>query len=146
MATAKVTLKTFLAKRVPPDVVQSKDLPYNKYKGGSDLKSQMCQYYTHPHRSLKWWKRVLFALLGICLVHAIPSMHNSIPSKRPLSSLDFRVQVIDELLSTCTRSNSTPQTPETAPFSSGYYPGRNRQGQNETVLFAVREPNVNRPV
>ena len=80
---------------------------YNKYMGGSDLASQMCQNYTHPHRFLKWWKRVFFALFDICLVNATIE-HNSIPTKRPLSSLDFRVQVIDELLSARRRSNSTP--------------------------------------
>ena len=106
---------------------------YNKYMGGSDLASQMCQYYTHPHRSLKWWKRVFFALLDICLVNAT-IVHNSIPTKRPLSSLDFRVQVIDELLSACRTSNSTPHAPETALLSSGHYPGRNRQGQKRNCV------------
>ena len=30
---------------------------YNKYMGGCDLAGQLCKYYTHNHRTLKWWKR-----------------------------------------------------------------------------------------
>ena len=96
---------------------------YNKFMGGSDLASQFFQYYTHDHRSLKWWKRVFFAILDICLVNST-IIYNSIPSRPRLSTLEFRVKVIDEMLSTWKR-NSTANGVENVGLSSGHYPGRN---------------------
>ena len=75
-----------------PDIV----IKYNKYMGGSDLAAQLCQYYTHHHRSLKWWKRVFVNILDICLLNA-NVVHNSIRSNDRVSSLDFRVKVIEGL-------------------------------------------------
>ena len=36
---------------------------YNKNMAATDLADQCFQYYSHTHRSLKWWKRVF----SICL-------------------------------------------------------------------------------
>ena len=106
---------------------------YNKYMGGSDLAAQLCQYYTHHHRSLKWWKRIFFAILDICLVNAT-IVYNSIPTKRPLTTLDFRVQVIKELLSACRTRNVTAHVPDNASLSGGHYPGRNKQGKKQNCV------------
>ena len=105
---------------------------YNKYMGGSDLAAQMCQYYTHHHRSLKWWKRVFVTILDICLVNAT-IVYNSIPTKQHLTSLDFRVKVVEELLSTWNH-NTTPHVKEAARLSSGHYPGRNMQGKKRNCV------------
>ena len=43
---------------------------YNKYMGGCDLAGQLCKYYTHNHRTLKWWKRLFVTILDICLLNA----------------------------------------------------------------------------
>ena len=106
-----------------PDIVTK----YNKYMGGSDLAAQLCQYYTHHHRSLKWWKRVFVNILDICLLNA-NVVYNSIPSNDRVSSLDFRVKVIEGLLSTH-KKNPACITVELShgpnPFAEQHYPGRN---------------------
>ena len=71
----------------------------NKYMGGCDLAGQLCKYYTHNHRTLKWWKRLFVTILDICLLNATIA-YNSIPTNSRLSGLEFRVKVIEGLLST----------------------------------------------
>ena len=72
---------------------------YNKYMGGCDLAGQLCKYYTHNHRTLKWWKRLFVTILDIFLLNAT-IVYNSIPTNSRLSGLEFRVKVIEGLLST----------------------------------------------
>ena len=67
--------------------------------GGCDLAGQLCKYYTHNHRTLKWWKRLFITILYICLLNAT-IVYNSIPTNSRLSGLEFRVKVIEGLLST----------------------------------------------
>ena len=67
--------------------------------GGCDLAGQLCKYYTHNHRTLKWWKRLLVTILHICLLNAT-IVYNSITTNSRLSGLEFRVKVIEGLLST----------------------------------------------
>ena len=67
--------------------------------GGCDLAGQLCKYYTHNHRTLKWWKRLFVTILDICLLDAT-IVYNSIPTNSRLSGLEFRVKVIEGLLST----------------------------------------------
>ena len=59
----------------------------------------LCKYYTHNHQTLKWWKRLFVTILDICLLNAT-IVYNSIPTNSRLSGLEFRVKVIDGLLST----------------------------------------------
>ena len=70
-----------------------------KYMGGCDLAGQLCKYYTHNNRTLKWWKRLFVTILDICLLNAT-IVYNSIPTNSRLSGLEFRVKVIEGLLST----------------------------------------------
>ncbi len=71
---------------------------YNKYMGGTDLAGQLCTYYTHTHKTFKWWKRVFITILDICLLNA-NVVYNSIDTNKSLSTLDFRVKVIEALIS-----------------------------------------------
>ena len=110
---------------------------YNKYMGGCDLASQLCKYYTHNHRTLKWWKRVFIGLLDICLVNAT-IVYNSIPTNNRLSSLDFRVKVIEGLLSTW-KHNSTQHTGQLSCVSRParhhtHFPGRNVSGKKQNCV------------
>jgi hypothetical protein len=43
---------------------------YNKYMGGVDRNDQMMKYECFNRRSLKWWKKVFFHLLGIAMCNA----------------------------------------------------------------------------
>ena len=89
-----------------PKVVED----YNQYMGGVDRSDQMVLYYgyTHRlvntsslwsinlHRSLKWWKRVMFHLLDLSLVNA-NILYNSVSTK-PLTHMEFRLAVATSLL------------------------------------------------
>ena len=70
---------------------------YNKNMGGTDLADQCFQYYSHTHRSLKWWKRGFFHLLNICIVNA-RVMFTSIAGNKNVSNLDFRIGIVHGLL------------------------------------------------
>ncbi len=70
---------------------------YNKNMGGTDLADQFFQYYSHTHRSVKWWKRVFFHMLEVCLVNA-STIYDSIPTNSSLTKLKFRQAVIQGLL------------------------------------------------
>ena len=65
--------------------------------GGTDLANEICQYYNHTHRSVKWWKRVFFNMLNICILNATV-IFNSVPTKKHISNLDFRIKVVEGLL------------------------------------------------
>ena len=43
-------------------------IQYNKYMGGVDANDQLLKYLHFSRRTLKWWKKVLFRLLNICMV------------------------------------------------------------------------------
>ena len=51
------------------------------------------------HRTLKWWKILFVTILDICLLNTT-IVYNSIPTNSRLSGLEFRVKVIEGLLST----------------------------------------------
>ena len=43
---------------------------YNTYMGGVDIADQLVTYYGFSHCCRKWWKRVFFHLLEVCMVNA----------------------------------------------------------------------------
>ena len=66
-----------------PKVVED----YNQYMGGIDKSDQLILYNGFAHRRVKWWERVFFHLLDLCLVnaHILCNIHNS----KKLTQLDF---------------------------------------------------------
>ena len=44
-------------------------MQYNKYMGGVDANDQLLKYLLFSRRTLKWWKKVFFSLLNICMVN-----------------------------------------------------------------------------
>ena len=66
---------------------------YNKFMGGTDLANQICQYYNHTHRSVKWWKRVQYVEHINATV-----IFNSVPTPQHVSNIDFRIKVVEGLL------------------------------------------------
>ncbi len=43
---------------------------YNQHMGGVDMSDQYVLYYEYAHRNNKWWKRVFFHLLDLCIVNS----------------------------------------------------------------------------
>ena len=70
---------------------------YNANMGGVDKADQYYQYYKHPHRSGKWWKRILFHLLDVCITNAYVVYKEAHPDTKK-DTLDFRLDIIDGLL------------------------------------------------
>ena len=69
---------------------------YNTYMGGVDIADQLVIYYGFSHCSRKWWKRVFFHLLEVCMVNAY-IMYSSKNHKK-LTHLDFVVTVSRQLI------------------------------------------------
>ena len=102
---------------------------YNKFMGGTDLADQLFQYYNQGHRSVKWWKRVFFHLLEVCMVNA-HIVYASIPDNVKLTSLKFRQAVIRGLLEGWDRDQtrrgrrSTRKNLPARLTDRGHFPGR----------------------
>ena len=69
---------------------------YNKYMGGVDQSDQLVLYYRYSHWQVKWWRRVLFHLLDLCLVNA-QILYNTVHGNK-LTQIDFRIAVAKALL------------------------------------------------
>ena len=69
------------------------------------MADQYFQYYGHTHCCVKWWKRVFYHLLEVCLVNAF-IVHNSVTDNTALSSLKFCQAVIEGLLQGWQRDQS----------------------------------------
>ena len=77
-------------------------LMYNKYMGGVDANDQLLKYSHFNRRTIKWWKKVFFRMLNICMVNAFILWKEhckkfGTPYKK--SQTDFRVSVIKKLTS-----------------------------------------------
>ena len=66
-------------------------LMYNKFMGGVDRNDQLAKYSAFNHRSLKWWKKVFFRILNLCMVNAFILYNEwcAIQGKPKLKQLKF---------------------------------------------------------
>ena len=68
-----------------------------KYMGGVDYEDQKRNEYHIPIKSRRWYRYLAFFLLETAMVNAYILRQLS-PNHRAISQLDFRLEVIDELL------------------------------------------------
>ena len=72
---------------------------YNKYMGGVDRNDQLLKYSAFNKRSAKWWKKLLFRLLNVCMVNAYCYKEwLSQRSTRRINQTDFRTQCINQMV------------------------------------------------
>ena len=76
-----------------PNMIQE----YNNHMRGVDRGDQMASYYSFDHRSIKWWKRVLFSLMETALLNSYIIYKKAQISR--FSLLQFREHVVSELWS-----------------------------------------------
>lgn len=97
--------KTHINVKVPGAIGQ-----YNKYMGGVDLHDNALANYRIAVRSKKWWWPLFINLLGNMMVNAwkLHVLVSTIEQIKPLSQLQFRAAVVNELL-TFTRSPTSEQ-------------------------------------
>lgn len=108
-----------------PDIVAQ----YNCHMGGVDLLDQLKSYYCYDRKSKRWWLRLFFHLLDLCVVNAfILYKHcyniNFHPPLvyRPKKQLAFRTELIDQLVNhfTCRRQSGPVATPVVSLVPSGH--------------------------
>ena len=96
---------------------------YNKYMGGVDKLDQFLSYYTLCRKSAKWWKKVFFRLLELCLVNAMCVYNAKHPrfAESRRSHQKFREALIYELIQPLINKkdqeepNRNADTPENRP-------------------------------
>ena len=101
---------------------------YNRYMGGVDLSDQLKKYYSYDRKSKRWWLRLFYHLLDLCVVNVYIlcvkcyrlNWHPPLKYKC-MSQLDFRTQLIDHLVNhfTCRKLRGPPITPVVSLVPSG---------------------------
>ena len=79
-----------------PDII----IKYNKLMGGVDANDQLLQYSEFSRRSTKWWKKVFFRIINLCMINAyiLYNEHNKNKNKGKSTQQDFRLGIIKQLL------------------------------------------------
>ena len=73
---------------------------YNHSMNGVDRNDQHCVYYSFVHKTLKWWRKLFLYLLECSTVNSYILYRDACcaEGKRPLTALDFRCSVIEDLV------------------------------------------------
>ena len=88
---------------------------YSRYMGGVDLSDQQLSYNQSTHRSVKWWKKVVFShLLETCVVNARIMYKQRHPNER-VDTNTFRLNIISGLLASYTPPAKAFRKPCTNP-------------------------------
>ena len=98
-ATAKISEVTKLRqgrekKTMKPEVI----LDYNKYMGGVDSSDMMLYVYLDERKTLKYWKKVAFNIIGRMVLNSyIIYKENFKEPGKPLTRLMYTISVIENL-------------------------------------------------
>lgn len=71
-------------------------IDYNKFMSGVDRCDQMVSYYTTPRKTIRWYLKVFFHMLDICLWNS--TYIYNLKHQKKISYLKFRDMVISSLL------------------------------------------------
>lgn len=82
---------------------REKPLPivqYNAHMKGVDRMDQMMSYYPCERKSLRWYKKIFVHILQMLVINAyhLHNMHNHVQGRRKMTMYDFRLKVLEELL------------------------------------------------
>ena len=86
---------------------------YNQFMGGVDLCDQLLNYYALSRKSKKWWKRVFYRLLELCVINSLVLYKANNPNfaKKYMAHKAFRetlvVQLVQKLLDNQADPSST---------------------------------------
>jgi hypothetical protein len=75
-----------------PDCV----LAYNEHMGGVDRCDQMVSYASFDRRTLKWWKKIFFHLIGLSALNAY--ILYKLKTARPVLQRVFRRDLVKQLI------------------------------------------------
>ena len=85
---------------------------YNQYMGGVDLTDQNLSYYSMTtRRTLKWWKKVFWRFVDICIVNSWIIFRRNNPQSPIKTQRLFRLRLIEELVQPLLDLRSNPDCP-----------------------------------
>lgn len=70
-------------------------LEYNKFMGGVDLSDQFCSYIETEKKTCKWWKKLFFHIMDVCIVNAWILYKKS---NKNITLLEFKLILCKEIL------------------------------------------------
>lgn len=94
---------------------------YRQHMGGVDIANQLVAYYTTKRKSNASWLPIFFWALDICIINAYYLYKHSTP--HPLSRLDFRKKLVDELLQISEEDSKKRDRDEEKKDQEGHYFG-----------------------
>lgn len=97
-------------------------LDYNAHMSGVDRADQMMSYYSSPRKTIKWYRKVFFHLVDICLWNACFIYKKKHRSKKTL--LQFREEILLDIL------KPKPVTAPIVDFKSHHFPAENTGDKN----------------
>ena len=85
---------------------------YNQFMGGVDLCDQCLSYYSMSTRkTLKWWKKVFWRFLDICVLNSWIIFRTNFPESNINTQKKFRMQLVKELVQPMLTLKSSPTCP-----------------------------------
>ena len=95
--------------RVKPNAIEL----YTAYMRGVDLADQSLWYNLNLHKSLKWWKKVIFALIEVCFTNTLAIYKAANPEKKVYRN-KVRMAIINALVAD-SRRQAVQQGPALPP-------------------------------
>lgn len=71
-------------------------LDYNQHMSGIDRADQMMSYYSSPRKTIRWYRKIFFHLVDVCIWNAYYLYKKRTNTKKTL--LDFRDEIIKDLI------------------------------------------------
>lgn len=116
---------------VKPDSV----LYYNNAKKGVDISDQMASYYTSLRKTLKWYRKLIIEIVCSTMLVNAWVIHQKFGAGKKLSILEFREQIIKEMIS----KPSTDNQPDDAAEEGGPHAQRKPKHKLEKTEGKLRD-------
>ena len=85
---------------------------YNQNMGGVDLTDQyLSYYYLTTKRTLKWWKKVFWRLIDICVLNSWVIYRSNFPDSTVNTHKLLRLKLIEELVQSLLTLRASPECP-----------------------------------
>ena len=85
---------------------------YNQFMGGVDLVDQNLSYYSLTlRRTIKWWKKVFWCLIDICIINSWIIFRVNHPNSNIKSQREFRLELVTQLVQPLLNLTASPECP-----------------------------------
>ena len=82
---------------------------YNRFMGGVDLSDQLIQYYTVQHKTLKWYRKLLYHFLDIAATNAY-LLHKELMQNMHKDSMTHKSFIEELAAQLCSKGACTEHT------------------------------------